>query len=469
MKGRCKKLITDINRGALLDSNLKEYINLLNGQYNLYATVKMCMNYFTMKEVVFEHENKEADFITYFNQITELIEAHLLNRQSVSDEAIDKICELRNRVEYKMKILTSYTDGYEVYEYILNRIEARVMNTTEKIDIDQLSAKLFQYVFMENDTVLINSKLQLIMSQLPVRMTKMKFYDIVGRTIAIYNGSEKKSVDEFVDMLRTAILINKPEGFEKEYPSLYQLYMDISCADYKNMDKTSFEELNSRLSKAAEYINDEASAYLLLQEIINDVYTICLTIDTSYDDNMGISGFRSAITILDACTKQEDVDDLPEQLMPKFIDIEGVQENIYESIMILEAAFEDIYASHSDKIKELGLDNMYQKSLLIEKLLSTSLFIDLEKEEDSSRTETADNEYINSLREKLLDDLATAFDGKDKMVVRSIMSKLLASMPIFLNSQQEIKDYFEYVLNHCKDDSELTACNKLLCDIIEED
>ena len=55
------------------------------------------------------------------------------------------------------------------------------------------------------------------------------------------------------------------------------------------------------------------------------------------------------------------------------------------------------------------------------------------------------------------------------IVVRSIMCKILAAMPIFLDTQQEIKNYFDYVLENCKNDSELTACDKLICEIIEED
>ena len=49
------------------------------------------------------------------------------------------------------------------------------------------------------------------------------------------------------------------------------------------------------------------------------------------------------------------------------------------------------------------------------------------------------------------------------------MCKVLASMPIFLNTQQDIKNYFDYVLSNCKDDSEITACKKLVLEIIEED
>ena len=71
--------------------------------------------------------------------------------------------------------------------------------------------------------------------------------------------------------------------------------------------------------------------------------------------------------------------------------------------------------------------------------------------------------------EELTNDFANLFEENDRIVNRSIMCKTLAGMPIFLNSQQEIKEYFDYVLESCKDASELTACNKLVCELIEEE
>lgn len=467
MRSKCKKLITDINRGANIEDNLKEYINFCYSQYNLYSMVKMCMNYYTMKEMLNEQETTDADYIKCFASITNLIKKCIIDGNDVSDSDYAKIKELRAAVEAKMKNLTSYTDGYEVYEYILNRIEGKVLGITEDVDIEMLSAKLFKYVFSENDTVLINSKLQLIMSQLPVRMIKMKFFDIVARTIAIYSGSEKSTLDQFVDMIRTAVLINKPEGFETEYPDLFGLYDDLTKADYENLSKDEYASLNARLTDAALHINEEVSIYMLLQEIINDVYVLLITIKDSIAANMEVKGYGSALNILKACIEDACFEDIPERLMTDFISIEGIQETIYENIMILEAAFTDVESANEACIDKLGLKAGFENCRLIEKLLSTSLFISIDDEEANS--ELADNDYVNKIKESLIFDLSELFKKNTKRVNRSIMCKVISIMPIFLNSQQEIKDYFDYVLNNCKDDSELAACNKLLCDIMEEE
>lgn len=469
MRSKCKKLVTDITRKKDLETNLPIYVDTLCGQYNYYATVKMCMNYYTIKEVILELGDDTSDLVKFYETLSALIKTHIIDRNKVEKEALDTVRGIRDKVEFKMKNLTAYADGYEIYEYILNRIEARVKNTAETVDVEQLSAKMFQYVFSENDTVVVNSKLQLLMAQLPVRMTKNKFYDVVSNTLSIYKGGEATSVDEFADMLRTAVLIKKPEGFETEYPELYQVYKELSEANYKEMDEATFDILSDKLASAAAKINEEVSAYMLLQEIVNDVYTILLTVDRGYDDNTSQRGFLSAVEILKACVTRDDMDMVAEDLMPQFIAIEGVQEDVYENIIVLDAVYDDIAAANSDMISELELSDSFKDMALANKLLSTSLFIDLDKEIGNPDAVMADNDYIMKLRDKITEEFAALFEGKDRTVIRSIMCKILAAMPIFLNSQQEIKNYFDYVLEGCKDDSELTACNKLICELIEED
>lgn len=467
MIGTCKKLVTDIQREAEPEKNLPEYVSLLERQYNCYATVKGSMNYYTMKEVCDEQEDQNTDVCKYFSILTKLLERFLVKREAVDEEGKNAIRQLRDNVEYKMHILTAYTDVYEIYEYILNRVEMGVKGTVSTVDAKGLSEKMFAYVFSENDTVVINSKLQLMMAQLPVRMTKNKFYDIVSNTLNIYEGGETSSVDAFVDMLRESVLIQKPKGFEQEYPYLYHVYCDLAGADYTGLTESAFDDLSAGLNQAASIIKNEVSAFMLLQEVINDVYTILLTIDASYEENRNSTpGYVSACNILESCVRAKTVEHIPDEIMDEFISIEGVQERVYESIMILETVFDDIRIGKAELAERLGLTDTLNRLDIVGKLLSTSLFIDLDKA--AGETTTADHAYITEKKDSLIAELAELFDGVKKPVYRSMMCKLLAAMPVFMNSQQEIRDYFDYVIENCRDDSELAACSKLIGEMIEE-
>ena len=228
-----------------------------------------------------------------------------------------------------------------------------------------------------------------------------------------------------------------------------------------------FEDLTKRLNQAATIINNEVSAFMLLQEVINDVYTILLTIDAAYEKNEeDVPGYAAALRIIKACVKAETIDQLPDEVMDEFFTIEGVQERVYESIVILEAVLDEIRVGKAEQIESLALTETFDRLDKVSKLLSTSLFIDLDKV--SRKTETADHAYITAKKEALVKELGDLFSSVKRPVYRSMMCKLLAAMPIFMNTQQEIRDYFDYVIENCKDDSELMACNKLISEMIEE-
>lgn len=463
-----KKLIGEIKSDINKETNIREYAKLLYEKYNYYATIKMSMNYYTMKEIISDMTDKNSDVCKYFDVLSRLVKDNIIENKPVDEEALTAVKQIRDNIEYKMKILTSYTDGYEIYEYILNRIEAKVKKSVEEVDIALLSDKMYSYVFNESDKMVINSKLQLLMAQLPVRMTKSKFCDVVSNTLALYKGGEKTSLDEFCDMLRTSSLITKPKGFETEYPFLYHVYTDLAAADYKELSEDEYDALNGRLNEAADIINEEASNYILMQEIANDIYTILLTIEDTIGTNEKLPAYKASVNIIKSSMESEDFESLSEILMDSFVSLEGVQEEVTESIMPLEAAFDDIYVGKNEDIKAYGLSDRFETLDKISRLLSTSLFIDVEK---SARNESdmVDDKYYNETKDKLIADFMSLFSDCGRPVVRSVMCKILSAMPIFLNTKQEIKDYFDYTLSGCKDMSELTACNKLITEMIEED
>ncbi|MDE5873888.1 MAG: hypothetical protein K2H07_08260, partial [Lachnospiraceae bacterium] len=172
--------------------------------------------------------------------------------------------------------------------------------------------------------------------------------------------------------------------------------------------------------------------------------------------------------IISVCMNDSEADSIDERVMDYFVSIEGVQEDIYENLMIFEAAAEDILTGKAEKINELGLKAQSDKIKILQKLVSTSLFASLDSDGENELA-GADTDYVASLRKSLTEEFAACFSENQMPVNRSIMSKLFSAMPIFFNTQQEIKDYLDYVLCGCSDKSELTACNKLLCELMEKE
>lgn len=135
--------------------------------------------------------------------------------------------------------------------------------------------------------------------------------------------------------------------------------------------------------------------------------------------------------------------------------------------MVLEAPIYDIVSSNQPDIIRIGLEDAYHRIDTLEKLLSGSMFVDI----DHVKIETgalADSEYIISKKDKLIEEFGEVFTGNSQVVNRAVMAKILSTIPVFFNTQQEIKDYIDNALVRCSNRSEVLACYVIIQGIMED-
>ena len=469
MKKEDKKSIRDIMQHKDLEMNLPAYAGAyMNAAYE-YSLIRLVLNYYTMKEVWDDTGNVSGD--QYLSEVMGRIHT-LLFQTILSDElkedytvSIEEINALRNKLTQKMTILTAYTDALQLYEYVLNRIEYGITGEMVPVDESELAARVFKYLFEDNDKMVINSKIQMVTGQLPIRMTKGRFFDYLTDTLKIYNGSDKSALDDFVKMLRTTVLLDLPEGYGKDYPEIVKVIKTLEELDFKKIDFTAYHALMEQFSITTAHLTELVSNYLLAMEIVNDFYAALLALPYEKNEEEEI---KTCIHMLrglhDAFVASGEI---PESVDDGFMQIEGIQEMLGEDIMQFESILPEVLSEHKDTISWIMSDKIFTGLTLISKLLSNSLFIDLEVK--NNEEETADLEYITTKRDELVKDLKEFFENHGKELNRAVMASMFSNMPVLFNSQQEIKDYIEYSLNHCGNSSELMACTKILEDLMEEE
>ncbi len=469
-----KKIITDIQRKKELDTNLPLFADkVLTADFE-YACHKFTLNYFTVKEMLADKDIADDPYLyECIMGINKLTGAYVVGDAAVcTDEDRALINEMRDKVTRKMKVLTSYTDAFELYEYILNRKEfgfpenenPDVETEFANYDADSFATEIFNFIFSDNDSVTINAKIQSVIGQLPFRMTKNKFYDILGQTLTIYNGLEKGAVNEFAEMISGTALLSLPEGFETEYTGLFDAINVLKDADYSNLNYEGYRQLMTVLDSSASFINDVVSDYMMIMELINDLYAMMLSCRIRADLSDGckravkvIAGIHEAIT-----EDQEIATDAYDLLMS----VEGFQEEAGEHKLMLESSVYDISTSYTADLARLGLEDIYRTIDILDKLLSGSLFVDIENI-GMYDTMPADSEYIISIKDKLVDEFTKLFSENKMIFNRAVMAKILSNIPVFFNNQQEIKDYIEYSLNHCNNISEIKASYIVIKQIME--
>lgn len=494
MKRTSKILLTDINADRDRENSLIKYQKLMAAAFTNYATIKLSLNLFTMYEMSEEISLDRRDEIEgYIDTVDAAIRSVYIDKESVESEnykaCLDEVIKARDSITRKMKILTAYTDAFEIYEYIINRREPEVLGTIdESIDVSALANSMYEFVFSENDKMLVNTRIQEFIAQLPVRMTKSRFIDIISNSLAIYRGGEKKSVDEFVQMLRDAMLMDIPDGFNDEYPRLYEIYKTFKDTDYKVLDRAGYDKLSDMLTEGTELIQSAVTDYLMLTEIINDILIILYTngiadksfivkttdkaeIDIQTVDTSKLTKYEISSLILTELVKADDIYEASKRFDEYFVQLEGAQEDAYEELLGIEVNLDDLngtyYEMYGDDIK-----NAFDCLTKADILTSSSLFMDIDKSSESGASivsvvsDEADDIYILETKNSLEEDIDELFKTFSKQEKRSVMAKVLSLMPVFFNSQQEILEYFEYALNSCSDKAELTACRDIVNDLM---
>lgn len=469
MKKENKKIMRDILQGMDLEMNLPVYASAYISATYEYSLIHLVLNYYTIKEIQDETNGIAKDeylSATVDKLHTMLFQTILTGKLPTDYEMIiETIHDLRTEMTKKMTILTAYTDALQIYEYVLNRIEYTVKGEEFPVDETELAVKVFQYLFNDNDKMVVNSKIQMVTGQLPIRMTKNRFFDYLTDTLNIYNGADKSAIDDFVAMLKSTALLELPEGFDDAYPVIVGFVKVLQNTDFRMMDLEAYNTIMEQFLFTTEYLTELVSNYLLVMEIVNDLYAALLAFP--YEKNAdGVSSVCVDMLkgLHDAFISE---DEIPDTVDEGFIQIEGVQEELGEDIMQYESILSEVMRDYKDTISWIMSDKIFNSLSLISKLMSNSLFIDLEKNEIAE--ELVDQDYVTAKREELVSLLTEFFGSHSKEVNRAVMAALFSNMPVLFNSQQEVKDYIEYSLNHCSNAGELMACAKILEDMMEEE
>jgi hypothetical protein len=150
-----------------------------------------------------------------------------------------------------------------------------------------------------------------------------------------------------------------------------------------------------------------------------------------------------------------------EDLVP----LEGKIETYVEKSSYLEAVLFEIKASYPDLLEELGLRQQIEDCAVIAKLLSDSLFVDIDESQD---VQTADERAVKKISAELEKELADKFSVLKRPVKKAVMASILEKLPLDFTTTAEIENYIRTNLFGCQDSSERAAAICELEDLMSE-
>ena len=457
-------VIKEIEKGKNLEINLPKYMNVMMSAYYRSSSIRLAMNYYTyfMME---QEEERPLELIKLTTQLDKIIKEAILSefQGTVLEKSVKEIDQIRSQVISNMKSITLYADQFQIYEYIWNRIEGQ-FEEVEAFPLnysdDKLVENLLEYIMQDKDRSVISQKITEIVSTLPVRLTKQRYYEMVKDSFLLFVGSERQALEDHVFMLKSCAALLKPETENIHYPEMDALLKELKEIDYNTLTLEQYQNLKQKLLKVSDRIDQVTNLSMLLIEVINDVYILLLSMPYALIEVEEAETCKEIIRRSQEISKNEKEE---EALFALFEKLEGKQERISEQIAG-NAYLLDSLEEQKGLMESIMLDKIYHSLLRIEKLASTSHFIELDTVFDRTIVDYA---YAEQRAHEVIAEFAECFRKKNKKEIRSIMAASMMALPIFFKTMEELKEYAQIALSSCSDMEEKHCSVILLKDMIE--
>lgn len=473
-----KKIIKEINEKKNLDVNLPEYGKYMMNLYNKKAVIELTMDYYTIFEMLSDGEYNDDKLQHMVDKFNEILKATISSDISEIERAslLDDIDELRDNIYKTVDILSAYADIFSRYEYVSNRCEYLFKEPELNINDEELTKEVMNYIFCDEDNSVINSKISEIVAELPLRMTKSKFFELLDNGLSVYSKTDKETIDDFVYLLKSSAMLILPENME-EYEELNEIYNEVKSLDFKNITAEEFKKLEDSLRYVTDLIDKETNIFMMLQGIVNRVYVMIIA--SSYvdylSDDKELSMCMDIIRAINDNFIEGEYISLPDDVTDLFVFLEGSPEEILNKIQSVEYALDTVKNNYLSIIDEFSVNTLYKELFVSSSLLSDSLFIDLtdlwnmfNNDEENDTEEFDIQKYVEKVRDEMIITLTEFFENNQKIVNKSVMALILSRLPVFFNNITEIQDYVYNSLSNCTNKAEKYAVAEILNCIVNE-
>ena len=455
--------MSDIKKGKNLERSLSAFAKDLSAVYGSSAILNLSMNY---ANYFVNSKEKETDrsFAGLGDKINSLIKSTIVEG-NVSKESIEEIENIREEVKARVDAATAFLSAFENFNYVLSRKLPNKEYDGKEFDTDDEARKILAYIFEDDDNIAINSKIQRVISELPVRYTKGKFFDIIETSVDRYTGAEKKALKAFAYMVRQAGMIYDLDNMQKLYPELADEFEYFKNFEFDKATKkqllTESVKLNSTIARCSELTDDG----ILVMEVVNDLYAVLLNWDSINKEDAELEVEMITFTNESFANEDRSLEEFDVKMAEIFTKLEGKLEAIYEDLMGYEGTLFDVQNRFVNEASEFGYKDKYDDLYKCSILKQGSLFADLNDLEDTGLTETAD---LDKLKGTLKSEFDRIFNEVDRSVRRGIMAQVIGSIPVYFENRTEVMDYIRTSLVSCNSREELVGTINAVTEIICE-
>lgn len=466
-----KKLIHDINHGVNLKKNLPLYGAEFTDVYLHYAALELTFSAFSlfdfMSGEITNDEWVSADEKKRYGDVSELLRRMLEEeKKPFSEAAYDTVAqraqEIREEITSVMEVYTSYADHLVCYDKILDwtkfcyKSEEQLQQEINEVNEEEFLDDLMRFIFGTKDAGIRKERLRSVLREIPVQMTKGKLFEKIHQAFTLYQDGDRESLDRYVYILRSVAMLERPDESFVSDDWFRNFEEQLKSTDYAQIDETSFAHLSGQMEEATKRLRQVTDFYYLLEEMVNKIYALCLI-------------RRHKETTTDLYTDCMDI--LQEVLENRFSEerleqLEGKIEDYVERAGYLEAVLPEVRRGERELLEEIGLTADYDDYAAVVKLMSDSLFIPIE---DQDNEQIVDKAVIDEVCDQLTAELSDLFRTLPRELRQAVMTMILGELPVMFKDIDECVEYFCTNLFGCQNLAKKQAALEELSQMMMED
>ena len=431
--------IRGIAHGHMTKDNLTGFASMMTSDARTLSLARIAMNlpvYLDMGEELSDEYTRISKLSAAYCGLLGRVNKELVS--GLDEKREEEALSLRKESTQIMELLSAYTDRFTVYEYVLNSDE-------------DMTQEILQKLSSETDQTVRQSMLVSIIEQLPMRMTRKRFFQVLAEGMDAYKGSDKEAVDGQLFMLRTAAMLEEPAEFKQSFPAFYEVVETFKQAPLSTVSEAEWNKLHDMLADAMEELNSQMDRMLLLQELINDLCVVTMTEGCTWTEQHKTCSSIISFTLTPGTDEAA--------LNAMLTALEGIQEQYSMTFQEKSTLVDELMQSSKEQLSEQGMLETFSKLEVLSKLLSSSRFADIEQKQES---ETVEASYIEEQTAALISELETFLKSSSKPLARAVMAKLVTMVPLFIRDYNQLEEYIQNSLSSCSDVAEKLACIEII-------
>ncbi|MCR5332289.1 MAG: hypothetical protein K6E62_14065 [Lachnospiraceae bacterium] len=400
----------------------------------------------------------ELEMIPSFIYELKSIASALFENDPDTAELETRAASLREKLKEFATDIYAYQDILKLHEYVLARTKPVDAPAGQTVNDEAEARDILTAVFKAGTNAAINENISAVISQLPLRMTKARYHDILDNELKVYADGPKSAFDRNLFLMKMSAGISDWPHF-----GIARVENCLEMIKYpEDIDSASKAKLEEELRKCMELLDDYRDVLELTVQSLD-----CLMV---YMKNYNDAGKDEIDFVLELKNiVDESLENLEkgsrrkmsDRVMGLFSKTEGIVDTEFEKITQNLSRF--LKGSTPEPDRELK--PYFDRFLICDRLLSQSYYADID---DTGETEE-EPMGIPAVEKEVDEFCGILFEktsAESKMLARARMAATFTNVPVFFTSRTEVMNYVLGSIGGCRDQYEKEVSIKLARNMI---